>query len=186
MQPNGRLLIIYRQENGYRLVRAGIGGKLSEMVLFSGVAGYRFGAFTRPDGRTYLVVNPPHQPCLLLLDVHGSEPQRITLLETALFKETAAFATTPNHLFRISGGWILRGTVQRQSYLEDTVGTAHQAQTQLIGSPFSNSIAGYHRIFAQYRFFTIQLNDTERPLTLPPCPHSITSHRLHSPLPQTI
>ena len=170
VQPNGRLLIIYRREDSYRLVRAGIGGKLDEMMLFSGMAGYRFGAFTQPNGRAFLVVNPPYQPHLLLLDVHGSEPQRVTLLETALFKGTAVFATTPNHLFRISGGWILRGTVQQQSYLEDTIGTAHQAQTQLIGSPFNNSIAGYHRIFAQHHFFTIQPDGTERALLPPPLP----------------
>lgn len=164
VQPNGRLLIIYRQGEQYRLVRAGIGGVLKETILFNGSVGYRFGAFTRPDGHDFLVVNPPHQPQLLVLDIHGSQPQQVTLLETALFRETAVFTTTPNHLYRISGGWIMRGAVQRKSYLEDTIGTAHRAQTQLFGSPFSNSVAGFHRIFAEYRFFTISPNGTEQQL----------------------
>ena len=168
VQPSGRLLIIYRLGNSYRLVRAGIGGSLGETVLFNGTAGYRFGAFTRPDGRDFLVVNPPHNPQLLLLDIHNTQPQQVTLLETAQFRDTAVFATTPNHFYRISGGWIMRGTVQRQSYLEDAIGTAHQAQTQLFGSPSSNGIAGYHRIFTNYRFFIIAPDGTERPLALPP------------------
>ena len=173
VQPNGRLLIITRQGEEYRLVRAGIGGVLSEKVLFSGSVGYRFGAFTRPDGHEFLVVNPPHRPQLLVLDVHGSQPQQVTLLETALFRDTAVFATTPNHLYRISGGWIMRGAVQRGSYLEDPIGTAHRAQTQLFGSPFSNSIAGYHRIFAEHRFFATAANGTEYQLAtaLPPGSH---------------
>ncbi len=170
VQPNGRLLIIYRQGEQYRLVRAGIGGVLKETVLFSGSVGYRFGAFTRPDGHDFLVVNPPHQPQLLVLDIHGSQPQQVMLLETALFRETAVFATTPNHLYRISGGWIMRGAVRHSSYLEDAISTAHRAQTQLFGSPFSNSVAGYHRIFAEHRFFTISPNGTEQQLatTTPP------------------
>ncbi|MAT98946.1 MAG: hypothetical protein CL608_17520 [Anaerolineaceae bacterium] len=170
VQPNGRLLIIYRQGEQYRLVRAGIGGLLSEMVLFNGSVGYRFGTFTRPDGHDFLVVNPPHRPQLLVLDIYSSQPQQVTLLETAMFRNTAVFTTTPNHLYRISGGWIIRGSVQYGSYLEDPVGTAHRAQTQLFGSPFSNTVAGFHRIFAEHRFFTITPNGTERQLAtaLPP------------------
>lgn len=161
VQPNGRLLIIYRQGGQYRLVRAGVGGLLSEAALFSGSVGYRFGAFTRPDGHDFLVVNPPHRPQLLLLDIHSAQPQQVTLLETALFRDTAVFATTPNHLYRISGGWIMRGSMQRRSYLEDAIGTAHRAQTQLFGSPFNNSIAGFHRIFTEHRFFFITPDGTE-------------------------
>jgi hypothetical protein len=167
VQPNGRLLIIYRRGEQYRLVRAGIGGVVnagalgSEMALFSGIVGYRFGAFTRPDGHDFLVVNPPHRPQLLLLDIHDSQAQQVTLLETAMFRDTAVFATTPNHLYRISGGWIMRGSVLHGSYLEDAIGTAHRAQTQLFGSPFSNTVAGFHRIFAEHRFFTISPNGTE-------------------------
>ncbi len=172
-QPNGRLLIIYRQGAQYRLVRAGVGGTLSDEALFSGTPGYRFGAFTRPDGHDFLVVNPPQRPQLLLLDIHAAQPQQVTLLETALFRDTAVFATTPNYLYRISGGWIMRGTVQRGSYLEEAVGTAHRAQTQLFGSPFSNSVAGFHRIFTEHRFFIIAPDGTERPfpVILPPGCH---------------
>ncbi len=172
VQPNGRLLIITRHGEQVRLIRAGIGGKLSETVLFSGAPGYRFGAFTQANRHDFLVVNPPHRPQLLLLDIHAAQPQQVTLLETALFKNSAVFATTPHHLFRISGGWILRGTVQNGSYLEEAVGTAHQAQTQLFGCPFSNSVAGLHRIFAEHQFFALGADGTERPLPFVRPPHS--------------
>ncbi|MCA9956289.1 MAG: hypothetical protein KC434_16285, partial [Anaerolineales bacterium] len=141
--------------------------------LFSASVGYRFGAFVRPDGHDFLVVNPPHRPQLLLLDIHSGQPQQVALLETAMFREPAVFTPTPNHLFRISGGWIMRGTVRQGSYLEDPIGTAHQAQTQLFGSPFSNSVAGFHRIFAEHKFFVLGADGTERPLPfiVPPQSH---------------
>ena len=168
VQPNGRLLIIYRQGESYRLVRAGIGGILKETELFSGGAGYRFGTFTRPNGDDFLVVNPPHRPQLLLLNIQKPQPRQVTILETAMFRETAVFATTPNHLYRISGGWIMRGAIQNNDYLEETIGTAHRAQTQLFGSPYENRIAGFHRIFAEHRYFTISPNGTESQLNTPP------------------
>ncbi|MCP4415796.1 MAG: hypothetical protein GY805_04190, partial [Chloroflexi bacterium] len=162
VQPNGRLLIIYRQGNRYRLLRAGIGGSFSETNLFSGTTGYRFAAFTQPNGRDFLVVNPPHKPQLLLLDIQQAQPQQVALLETAMFKDTAVFTTTPNYLYRISGGWIMRGTVRQQNYLEDAIGTAHKAQTWLTGSPFHNSITGFHRVFAKYHHFIITPDGRER------------------------
>ncbi|WP_420643725.1 hypothetical protein [Candidatus Leptofilum sp.] len=172
-QPNGRLLIIYRQGVQYRLVRAGIGGVLSDTPLFDGRPGYRFGAFTPSSGHDFLVVNPPHGPQLLLLDIHAAQPRQVTLLETAMFRDSAVFATTPHHLYRISGGWIMRGTVKRGSYLEEPIGTAHRAQTQLFGDPYSDRIAGFHRVFTQHRFFTIGPDGTERllPITQPPHSH---------------
>ena len=189
VQPNGRLLIIYRSGGSYRLVRAGIGGTVGgETVLFSGAPGYRFGAFTRPDGHDFLMVNPPYRPQLLLLDIHSGQPQQVTLLETAMFKETAVFATTPNYLTRISGGWIMRGTVRHGSYLEDAIGTAHRGQTKLFGSPSGNMVTGFHRIFAEHRFFqSLRPDGTERPFdftascppvfTLPPPPSGLPPTR---------
>ena len=178
-QPNGRLLIITRQGAQVRLARAGIGGMVSDVTLFSGQPGYRFGAFTLPNGHDFLLVNPLHSPQLLLLDIHAAQPRQVTLLETAMFMNTAVFATTPHHLYRISGGWIMRGTVRAGSYLEEPVGTAHQAQTQLFGSPFSNSVAGFHRIFAAHRFFTIGPDGTERPLPVTqPLTHQLTQAAL--------
>ncbi|WP_420630924.1 hypothetical protein [Candidatus Leptofilum sp.] len=182
-QPNGRLLIIYRQGEQVRLVRAGIGGTLSDEPLFSGKPGYRFGTFTLPNGHDFLVVNPPHRPQLLLLDIHATQPRQMALLETAMFKEAAVFATSPHHLYRISGGWIMRGTVKQGSYLEEPIGTAHRAQTQLFGDPHSDRIAGFHRIFAQHQFFTISPNGTERPLpvTQPPNSHLTQAALIFAP-----
>ncbi|MCP4415689.1 MAG: hypothetical protein GY805_03640, partial [Chloroflexi bacterium] len=117
--------------------------------------------------RDFLVVNPPHKPQLLLLDIQQAQPQQVALLETAMFRNTAVFSTTPNHLYRISGGWIMRGEVRQQNYLEDAIGTAHKAQTWLTGSPFHNSITGFHRVFAKYHHFIITPDGRERPLAVP-------------------
>ena len=165
LRQDGRFWIIVRDRNQYKLILAGIGGKLSEMLLFTGTPGYRFGLF----GNT-LVVNPPHRPQLLVLDVSGPQPKQVTMIETALFRETAVFATTPQHLYRIAGTWIMQGSIQDGHFVEDAVATAHRQQTKFWASPYHDAIAGYHRIFAEHRFFLHNAQGHELDLALPPLP----------------
>ncbi|MCP5099757.1 MAG: hypothetical protein GY943_29740, partial [Chloroflexi bacterium] len=162
LQANGRFWCIVRQQDQYKLVRAGVGGILDEKPLFSGRSGYRFGIFNH-----YLVVNPPQGNQLLILDVSGKQPQRVEMIETAVFRETAVFATTPQHLYRIAGTWIMRGSVQDGHYVEDAVATAHRAQTQFWASPYTDTIAGYHRIFSEYRFFLRNASGNNLDLDVP-------------------
>jgi hypothetical protein len=150
VQRDGRIQVILRENDSYKLLRLGIGGKLDEMMLFNGRPGYRFAMFGQ-----HLAVNPPRGSQLLILDVSGRQPQKVTLLETALFRETAVFAATPHHLYRIAGTWIMRGTVRDGMYVEDAIATAHRHQTRFWASPLTETLAGYHRIFAEYRFFLI-------------------------------
>jgi hypothetical protein len=131
------------------------------MVLFNGRPGYRFGSFGH-----YLVVNPSHRPHCLILDVRGQAPQQVTMIETAFFGHTAVFGTTQQHLYRIAGGWILRGSVRGGSFMEDPIATAHQKQTQFWASPVSEAIAGFHRLFAEHHFFRHQ-NGTNFDLPVP-------------------
>ena len=162
LRQDGRFWVITRKNNQYRLILAGIGGKVSEQVLFEGTTGYRFGIF-----KEYLVVNPPQRPHLLILDVSGTQPKQVAMIETALFRETAVFATTPTHLYRIAGTWIMQGSVQGGHYVEDAVATAHRKQTKFWASPYNDTIAGYHRIFAEHRFFLHNAQGEELYLTVP-------------------
>lgn len=153
VQPNGRIHAIVREGDCYKLVRPGIGGKLDEVVLFSAPrlrGGYHFASFGN-----HLAVNPPHGGQLLVLDVSGSQPQKVTMLETTLFRDTAVFAATSCHLYRIAGTWIMRGAVRNGLYVEDAIATAHRNQTRFWASSLSETLAGYHRIFAEYHFFLI-------------------------------
>ncbi|MCL4266519.1 MAG: hypothetical protein KJ069_25210 [Anaerolineae bacterium] len=161
--PNGRIVVILHTGQSYKLVRLGIGGKWEEMALFDGSAGYQFAHF----GGQFLAVNPPQRPHLLLLDVGGSAPQKVGLIETAVFRDTAVFAATPQHLYRIAGNWIMRGQVQNGQYVEDAIATAHKQQTWFQASPYNDAIAGYHRVFAEYRFF-VQTGAGSYDLILPP------------------
>ncbi len=147
---HGRIWAIVREEADYRLVRLGVGGKLDEMALFKGQPGYRFGIFDH-----YLAINPPQGRQLLILDIGGRQPQKVTMIETALFRETAVFAATSQHLYRIAGTWIMRGSVQNGLYVEDAIATAHRNQTCFWASPHTETLAGYHRIFDENRFFLI-------------------------------
>ena len=147
--PNGRIAAVTRIKDTYHWLQLGLGGIMAETPLFCGSPGYRFAIF---NGR-YLAVNPPGKPQLLILDTKSTPPQQVTLLETAAFRESAVFAATSRRLYRIAGDWIMRGEVRRGRYLEDAISTAHRAQTWFAASPHDEAIAGYHRIFAEYRCF---------------------------------
>jgi hypothetical protein len=165
IQPNGRILVVAYGNNSYKLFRLGIGGTVEEMMLFNGRPGYRCTIFDNN-----LVVNPPQSKQLLVLDINGSQPQKVTMLETADFRNTAVFATTPQHLYRIAGNWIMRGSIQNGLYVEDALTTAHQAQTKFFGSPYNDIIAGYHRIFAQTNYFLIDQHGASYDIPLPNLP----------------
>lgn len=158
---NRRFRAIVREGNLYSLIYAGIGGQVSEMPLFSGQPGYSFAYFDE-----HLVVNPPHQPHLLLLDVGGLEPTKIGLVETDLYKGQAVFACTPKYLYRLANGYIMRGNIHNGSLVEEVVGTAHPQQTQLWGSPHNDTLAGVYRIFGDYTFFMRSPNGTTREFPL--------------------
>jgi hypothetical protein len=162
---NGRILVVARLGNLYKLFRLGIGGTVEEMVLFNGHPGYRCASFGH-----FLVVNPPQSKQLLILDTSGTQPQKVTMLATADFRGTAVFATTPQHLYRIAGNWIMRGSLQNGLYVEDALTTAHRAQTQFFGSPYSDLIAGYHRIFAKTQYFLIDQRGASYDIPLPILP----------------
>jgi hypothetical protein len=118
------------------------------MVLFNGIPGYQFAAIQH-----ILAVNPPGSQQILLLDISGKQPQKLNMLETARFRETAVFAATPHHLYRIAGTWIMCGSLQNGHFVEEATATAHKNQTWFQASPSSETIAGYHRVFAENRFF---------------------------------
>jgi serine/threonine protein kinase len=165
LRQDGRFWVITRNDNQFNLILAGIGGKVSEMSLFSGSPGYQFGIF-----KDYLVVNPPQRRQLLILDVRGRRPRQVTMIETALFRETAVFATTPTHLYRIAGTWVMQGSIQDGHFVEDPIATAHRKQTKFWASAYDNTIAGYHRIFAEHRFFMHNNQGHEIDLAVPLLP----------------
>ncbi len=150
---NGRILAISHHQNSYTLHRLGIGGMVKSAPLFNGRTGYRFALFQPAGTGPVLAVNPPGGAQLLLLDMEGAPLRRLALLETGFFRETAVFAATPAHLFRIAGSWMMRGTLRDGLYVEDAVATAHQNQTHFWASPYAEMVAGYHRIFAEVRTF---------------------------------
>ncbi len=164
---NGRILAITHQGNQYTLIHPGVGGVLARQPLFSGRAGYRFALCQPQEGTLLLAVNPPGSAQLLLLEVGGVQPRQAVMLETEMFRETAVFAATPTHLYRIARSWIMRGTLRGGLYVEDAVMTAHKNQTWFSASPYGETLAGYHRTFAETRHF-VWHNGASHNVALPP------------------
>lgn len=144
--PTGRMAVIVRQGTLFKLVRLGLGGQINEMPLFEGGAGYRWGIFGQ-----CVVVNPPNGRQLLILDVSDGSPQKLEMTDTGLFKGEAVFATTHTHLYRIAGNWIMQGSLVDGFYMEEPIATAHQNQTTFWAE--GETLAGYHRVFAETRYF---------------------------------
>ncbi len=167
IQPNGRIILIVRTGNCYKLIRLGIGGKLDEMMLFDGQPDYRFGYFHQHGEKSYLVVNPAHGDQLLVLEVSGQKLSKLTMLETAKFRNNAVFSTSRDNLYRISGNWIMRGSVKNGFFVEEAIATVHKDQTIFWASPLNDFIAGYHRVLADYQFFLINSENSCFPLRIP-------------------
>lgn len=146
VQPTGRILVVYRSGADYRVVQTGVGGMVQEVMQFSGREGYRFAQFDQ-----VLVVNPSGSQQLLLLDMAHQPPRRIVMLETALFRQEAVFASTGSALIRIAGTTLMRGRIQNGLFVEEIIGTAHHHQTQLWGS--GGRIGGVNRVFGDYHLF---------------------------------
>jgi hypothetical protein len=152
------MLAVVREGRDYRLLRLGIGGVVDETPLFSGERGYRFALAPLAAGGPLLAVNPPRGDQLLLLALTPAGPQRVEMTTTAVNvaaggRETAVFAATARHIYRIAGNWIMRGGMQNGHFVEEAVATAHRRQTIFWASPHGETLAGYHRVFADYRFF---------------------------------
>lgn len=146
VQPTGRIIAVYRSGADYRVVQTSVGGMVQEVMQFSGREGYRFVQFDQ-----VLVVNPSGSQQLLLLDMTHQPPRRITMLETALFRQEAVFASTGSALIRVAGTTLMRGRIQDGLFVEEIIGTAHHHQTQLWGS--GGCVGGVNRVFGDYYLF---------------------------------
>ena len=150
VRPSDHITVIIRQGASYRLARLDSDGLLNEFPLFTGRAGARFGLF-----KDVLVVNVPPGDELLLLDLGASKLRVLTTLKSERFDADAVFAATPEALYRIANGYVLRGQVRHGRFLEEVLTTAHRRQTRLWASPGADHLAGYHRLFTENQFFTI-------------------------------
>lgn len=148
--PSDTITVVTRQGDTYRLVELRSGEIIHEQTLFSGNPGAHFGLF-----RETLVINPASRRELLLVDIGDSGPRLLQTLDSERFEGEAVFATTPQALYRIAAGCILRGEVRHGRYLEEIIATAHRWRTRFWASPSSDRLAGFHRRFGDSRFFTI-------------------------------
>lgn len=170
VRSSGRMVAVVREGRAqghaqYRLLRLGLGGVLDETPLFSGPPGARFGLF-----RDTLVVNPAGARALILLDIAAREVKALTTVDSERFNGEAVFAATPQALYRLAQGSILRGEVRHGALLEEVVATAQRHKTQLWASPFEDMVAGYQHLLAEDTFFVIDAGGAQmtwRPQTTP-------------------
>lgn len=163
VQSGGRMAIIVRQGDEYRLVRAGMGGVLENRSLFSAQAEYRFAWL----GSQICVVNRAGTSRLLLFDLSQPTPRQLAMLETAIFQEQAVFAATDQHLYRLANGYVMRGQLQQGLFVEEIATDARRNQTRLWANCQQPVVVGCYRLFADYHFFLLTPKGR---VELPPLP----------------
>ncbi len=161
VERTGRIVAVERRDDGYYLLRLGVGGLLSEQRLFQGSGPYRFACF-----QDHLVVNRENSRQLLILEL-GAEPRKVAHLESGEYLGQAVFVATPAALYRLAGGYIMRGVVRKGLYLEDVVATARPDQTQLWAAQDRDMVAGCARFFAEQHGFLLVDGKRCLPIDLP-------------------
>ncbi len=176
--PEGAIRAVTYDGRAYRLHRGGAGGLVENWPLIAGRPGYRLGAFGDD-----LVVAQAGSRRLLVLRPTPTGAQPMVELETSLFNQEPAFAGTAQGLFRLAGGALLRGRAGPLGYVEEVVGDARRAQTQLWGSPDSPLVAGCYRLWTAHHLFLVTRGGAVLALpapSLPPARHvSATVGRQH-------
>jgi hypothetical protein len=150
--PTGRILFIVQKDDGYFLVQAGAGGILSQQFLFRGHTSYSFQFI----GMTLAVGDGDGSLLVLQLD----PLKQLARLETGLFLGLPVVAASGAALYRLAGGYIMRGQVGTAGFVEGIVGDARLKQTMLWGAGRGERIAGMYRLLDQHRFFLV--DDTGR------------------------
>lgn len=156
--PGAPIVAIVRQDRNYRLLQLDDQAVVRDMALFSGQPGARFGFF-----QGTLVINPSGRDELLIVDAGGATPRLLETVNSERFEGEAVFAATPHALYRLAGGYLLRGVLHHGRYLEEIVASAHRRHTQLWASPYADHLAGYHRLFDAVQLFTIDAQGREHP-----------------------
>lgn len=150
VHPSGRAYAITRQNNAYRLLSLGASGILDETPLFTAQAGARFALF-----QDILVANPPGRRDLLLIKIENGSAQQLAVTNSERVDGETIFTATPDALYRLANGYIMRSQLRRGKLLEDVVATAHRHRTRLWASPHGDQVAGVHNLFDRPHFFLL-------------------------------
>lgn len=160
VRPHGRINVVARNRKSYRFLELGVGGMCRELPLFRGMPGYIFARFG-----DVLAVAAPHSDRLLLLDVAGLAPRQLGLVANQQSSGTTTFAATSSHLYRVTGGQVLRGSVRNGNLVEEIVASAHRNQTWLWASPFTDTLLLCQRHMRRLHLTLITPDARQIPLT---------------------
>ncbi len=142
-------------EEGYAVLYRAAPGHLPErMKLFK----------TDPDSLPrydvlgdYLIIAPDRtSEGLMVLDVSGDSVRGALQTTTRLFGDAdAVFGASGDALYRIAGGYLMRGEIRNDALLERQVTSVMENQTWLRVAPDRDMALGYFRTFRTRQYFLI-------------------------------
>lgn len=108
-----------------------------------------------------LVVCPAQDSTdLLIVDISGNSPQPITQTVTARFGNTeTVFGTSARSLYRIAGGYLMRGHIAYGQLIEHPVMAITEQQTWFTVAPHTEQVFGYFRVFNDYQYWLLVGSD---------------------------
>lgn len=125
--------------------------------LFNAIPNATYGFFDR-----YIIISPNiESDDLFIIDTDGGKAIGKTKTSTGLYgNRERVFATSTKALYRLSNGYLMRGEMRFDQWVEQAILAIVEGQTWLRVDPKRERIVGYFRIFNQYTYWL--LNQGER------------------------
>lgn len=149
----GNVVYVVAHEGGKAVLYMAASGKPPRRLsLFNQIAAARYDSL---DG--YLVVAPdPTQETLMVINVGGESPKGVLQTTTQLFGDSApVFGATRSALYRLVGGYLMRGEIRDGELLERALTSVMEKQTWLRVAPGDDLTVGYFRTFRTRQYFLI-------------------------------
>lgn len=104
-----------------------------------------------------LVVSPARDSdTLMIVDVSGDTPAPVQQTTTAPFSGTQpVFDTSARHLYRLAGGYLMRGRVEYGQLVEQSVMAISEGQTWFTAALDDERVFGYFRTFNEYQHWLL-------------------------------
>lgn len=97
----------------------------------------------------YLVISPtPTSPDLMIVDISGGAPTAVCKTTTQSFGGgKPMFGANGRALYRLAGGYLMRGQFQNGQFFERAVMAAAEEQTWFQTAPHADQLFGFFRVF---------------------------------------
>lgn len=143
--------LIARENERFIYYRIG-NGATQRVVLFDALSNARFTFL-----EDMIIISPaPDSDDLMVVDCSTGKPVGILKTTTGRYGGNAPmFGASTRHLYRLVGGYLMRGSIEQGNLLEQPVMAAAENQTWIQVAPDMDRVIGCFRVYSAYSFFLL-------------------------------